>query len=167
MHRAPSVPAPYDQRIDECVSGDDDRAEQDLDAGCETCRVQQGHDVVFDEACVVTLSSREMPQVVFERRERTESTEELNASTPRCRGHVDPRAARPAQREQSAEHDECHECRVREQYEDGEDPVHHVRVNYVTKILQIRASRRRSESHWGNVAEPQERIRESGPSDAR
>lgn len=96
------------------IQDDDQRTEKHSQLGCPVTRVHERHDVMFDEAAIVPGSTGKSPQVVLQRRERTEPPVELDGCTPERTGNVDPCDPLPSPCEKAANDDKHDECDVKQ-----------------------------------------------------
>jgi hypothetical protein len=127
LAKAAGPEPPNQDRVDERVDHDHQRAEHELRRARELSGVDQRQQIALDEPARVPDLSAAAPQLVLERCERADPSAELDQSAPECRWKVEPHDARPAQREQSTGDDEADEERVDDDDGVGEKAVGHVR----------------------------------------
>ena len=113
----PAAMPDENERVDGDVDGERQAAEHELIAPRQAVRIEHRQNVMRDEVALIARFAAGAAQAVFERRQRADPAGELDERAPDDGGDVKPGDARPAEREQPAEHDEDDE---REMQRDNE-----------------------------------------------
>jgi len=111
--------------IDHKIDGDDQRAENVLQALVEPGRINDRDQIVLDEAAGVTRLARGQAQFLFQRRQRTDAVAKLDGRRPQDGRQV--QAGRPflAQQQKAAEDDEQDEAEMQQDNAVGKDSLDH------------------------------------------
>src|SRR6185295_8065229 len=124
----PPPSPPPDRCVYRHVQKQHEDAEPPLNAAVEPRRIEDGDDVVLDEAAGVAGLSTQTAEVILQRRQGTDGLGKLDADPPDRRRQVDPCGARPAQGEKPSQDHEEDEAEVEEDDEVREEPVEHRRL---------------------------------------
>ncbi len=120
------VPAAHQhQRIDAQVDDDHYRTQGPLQPAGQAGRVDQGQQIIFDEALGVSGAARRRPQGIFQRRQGAQCATELDPGTPYGAGQMQPGRPRPAQGQQAPQHDKEYEGEMREDHGSGGNRIEH------------------------------------------
>ena len=91
---------------DYCVYNDIDQqhqqGEQVLNAGCQTCRIDQRCKIVFDKACFSVVASGWMSQPILQRCQWTDPAKQFDQDAPCNTGEMQPRKLVKLQYQQAA-----------------------------------------------------------------
>jgi len=93
------------------------------------CWIQQWHDVVLDELSLVARGAATLPKMVFERRQRTYPSAELDERTPGHSRKVNAGEPWPARDEETTQHHERDKCKMYENEEVGCRSKQHLWIN--------------------------------------
>lgn len=86
IRRTPSCGVkPYEPSIDQRVDGDNEHSQPDLNAVSQPCRIDDGHEVVLDEAIGVAGLTCLCPKLIFEIREGADAASRFYKKCPGSR----------------------------------------------------------------------------------
>ena len=117
--------AAQDHDVNRDVERNDHASKHELDAVGETGRIDEGKQVVLDEAFAVSARTRAHAKRVFEEGQRTDAAGRFDEKAPRRRGQLDERYPPPAQREQGTERRKKDEREMRDKHGIGGEPGDH------------------------------------------
>lgn len=121
--------APEVYTVGKRIHEQDEGSENDSQTHRPIGRVQHRKDVVLDEAARVSGLAGQAPEVVLERGERADPTDELDCHSIERGRKVQPGDALPSPSEESAQHDKCDEPDVNDDYRVGKKLVQHSSAN--------------------------------------
>jgi hypothetical protein len=130
LRGSPAPRAKEDGGVDGEIHGEDADSEGKLRIRRQAGRIDEQHQVVLDEVSRIAGAAGPFPQMILERRERTDPTRELHECPPDCGGKVQPGEPGPSQDEESARGHEDHEGNVKEQ-----DRVRQNRIDHLSAAV--------------------------------
>ena len=110
---------PQNQAVDKKVDYDNGHAERCSNLGAEPGRVDEGGDVLVDEAALVTLFTGRYTLPLFPWCEWADSVAELNPRAPGRGRQMQPDEPEPAKQEQAAQHHKEDEAEVNQDQKVG------------------------------------------------
>ncbi len=116
-------PTPQNPPIDCQVDDDDGDSQADLHPSRQTCRIENRHQIVLDEAARVAGGPRLLSQSILQRGQRANRTGELDHRTPEGTGKMRPDQPGPAQSQQPAQYHEDDKGEVNEGHQIGGQAV--------------------------------------------
>jgi hypothetical protein len=122
---SPAPRAKQDGRVDGEVHGENADSEEKLRIRRQAGRIDERRQIVLDEVSRITGAAGSFPQVILERRERADPTQELHECPPDRGREVQPGEPGPSQDKESAGGHEDHEGKVKQQDRVREDRVDH------------------------------------------
>jgi hypothetical protein len=120
-----SPPSAENDDVHDEIQGKHDGAKHHLQAAVERGRVHDGNEVALDKACRVAGAAAGAAEGVFERRQRTDPTEEFDRGAPRRRRQMNDWREAPPERKEAAEQHEHDEHDVKEEDEIRQAPIQH------------------------------------------
>lgn len=118
-----TVPSGEQHAIRSQIHDQSETSKHDLRPTREPGRIEHRLNVVLDESSTVSRLSAAHPERILEWRQRTDPAAVLDENAPDGGGNVNERHPRPAEHQQSAQHNEEDEPEVNDQYEIGERAV--------------------------------------------
>src|SRR5690348_7223504 len=122
-----AVPEPA---VEQRIPDQHERGQQPLELSRQSFRIDDGEQVVLDEAAGVACIARANAQRVLEWGQRARAAGRLDEHRPRQRGHVQPRHPSPSEREEGAQRDERDEQEMDGEHRVGRESFEHALTLY-------------------------------------